>query len=183
MEIKNGWKVWMSILIAGGMLFSGAIAPAFADVEEVPAETSQPAVAGNGVKHFFEGVLMRTFRYQKSMTAFIGASLEDTSGFISSAKTRIDELIEEGKDVARLEEAITQFEKLIDESQNAYSAAQSLVDLHSGFDGQGKVENLKEARETIRAIEPSLSTAREKIIEAVRVVNGAVQEYQIDNEI
>jgi hypothetical protein len=175
---KNGLKMWMSVLLAGGLLFGGTIAPVFAAVEEYPATAPQPTITGDGVKHFFEGVLMRTFRYQESMTVFIGAALEDANGSMSRAEERIDKLLEEGKDVAELEEAISQFEILIEKAKNAYSAAQSLVDLHSGFNDQGRVEDLEKARETINAIEPYLSTARKNIIEAVRVVYEAVKAYQ-----
>jgi len=173
----------VSILLASGLLFGGMVAPVFAAIEEYPATVPQPTIAGDGVKHFFEGVLMRTFRYQKSMTAFIGASLENSSDSMSQAEARIEELIEKGKDVTELEEAVVQFEILIEEAENAYNAAQSLVDLHSGFDDQGRVEDLEEAQKTVYAIEPYLSTARRNIVEAVRVVYKAIQAYQTDNEI
>jgi len=175
---KNGWKMWMSVLLASGLLLGGMIAPVFAAVEEYPATTPQPTIAGDGVKHFFEGVLMRTFRYQESMTAFIGAALEDANGSMSRAEERIDKLLKEEKDIAELEEALAQFETLIEEAENAYSAAQGLVDLHSGFNDQGRIEDLEKARETINAIEPYLSTARKNIVEAVRVVYEAVKAYQ-----
>ena len=179
---KNGWKLLVSVLLTSGLLFGGMAAPVFAAVDD-PATAPQPKLAGDGVKHFFEGVLIRTFRYQESMTAYIGASLEKVNDSMSQAEVRMDELIEEGKDVTELEEAAARFEILIEESQNAYSAAQSLVDLHSGFDDKGRVEDLVKARETIKAIEPYLSTARENIVEAVRVLYEAVQAYQIDNKI
>ena len=179
---ENGWGIYVSVLLASGLLFGGVVAPVFAAVEEYPAAAPQPTIAGDGVKHFFEGVLMRTFRYQESMIVFIGASLENASESVSRAEARIDKLIEEGKDVAELVEAIAQFEELIQDAENAYSAAQGLVDLHSGFDDQGRVEDLAEARETINAIEPNLTTARVNIVEAVHVVYEAVQVYQTANE-
>jgi len=177
-KIKNGWKMWMSVLLASGLLFGGMIAPIFAAVEEYPTTAPQPTVAGDGVNRFFEGVLMRTFRYQESMTAFIGAALEDANGSMSRAEERIHKLLQEEKDVAELEEAISKSEMLIEKAENAYSASQSLVDLHSGFNDQGRVEDLEKARETINAIEPYLSTARKNIIEAVHVVYEAVKAYQ-----
>ncbi len=180
---KNGFKILMSILLASGLLFGGMVAPIFAAVENDPAAAPQPTFTGDGVKHFFEGVLMRAFRYQESMTAFIGASLENASDSVSKAEARIDELIKEGKDVSELKEAAAQFETLIKEAENAYNAAQSLVNLHSGFDGQGRVEDLADARETVNAIEPYLSSARENIIEAVRVVYEAIEAYRLTNEI
>ena len=132
-EKMNGWKMWMSVLLASGLLFGGMIVPVFGAVEEHSTASPQSTVSGDGVKHFFEGVLMRTFRYQESMTAFIAATLEDAGSSMLRAEERIDKLIEDGKDAAGLEEAISQFETLIEEAENAYSAAQSLVDLHSGF--------------------------------------------------
>lgn len=70
------------------------IAPAYAVVEDDPAAAPQPAIAGDGMKYFFEGVLMRIFRYEKSMTAFTGLSLENVSKSVSRAEVHIDELIE-----------------------------------------------------------------------------------------
>jgi len=180
---KNGWEICVSIFLASGFLLGGMVAPVFAAIEEFPAAAAQTTIAGDGIKQFFKGVLMRTFRYQESKTAFIGASMESASDSISQAEARIEELIEKGKDVAELKKAVVQFETLIEEAENAYSAAQSLVDLHSGFDDQGRVEDLAEERETVYAIEPYLSTARGNIVEAVRVVYEAVQAYQTDNEI
>jgi hypothetical protein len=180
---KNGWKMWVSVFLASGLLFGGMVAPVLAAVEEYPAAAPQPTTDGDSVKHFYKGVLMRTFRYQESMTTFIGVSLENASDSVSRAEARIEELIEKGKDVTELEEAVVQFETLIEEAKNACSAAQSLVDLHCGFDDKGRVEDLAEAWETINAIEPYLSAARGNIVEAVRVVNEAVQVYQTANEI
>jgi len=177
-EKMNGWKMWMSVMLASGLLFGGMITPVIAAVEEHPAASPQSTVPGDGLKHFFEGVLNRTFRYQKSMTAFIGAALEDAGSSMLRAEERIDKLVEDEKDAAGLEEALSQFEILIEEAENAYSAAQSLVDLHSGFNDQGRVKDLEKARETINAIEPYLSTTRKNIVEAVRVVYEAVKAYQ-----
>jgi len=180
---KNGWRICASIFLASGLLFGGMVAPASAAVKEYPVGVPQPTIAGDGMEHFFEGVLMRTFRYQENMTVFIGTSLEKASDSMSQTEARIEELIENGKNVTELEEAVAQFETLIEEADNAYSAAQSLVDLQSGFDDRGRVEDLVEARETVYSIEPYLSTARENIVEAVRVVYKAFQAYQADNEI
>ncbi len=129
------------VLLISELLFGGMIAPAYAAVEDDPSATPKPAVAGDGMKHFFEGVL-----------------------------TRIDELIEKEKDVIELEEANTALKELVQEVENVYSAAQSLVDLHSGFHDKGRATDLAEAQGTINTIKPNLITAREKIIEAVRVV-------------
>ena len=170
----------MSVFLASGLLFGGMVAPVFATVEEYPSVALKPMIAGDGVKYFFESVLMRIFRYQESTTAFIGVSLENESDSMSRAEACIEDLIEKGKYVTELEEAVVQFETLIEEDENAYSAVQRLVDLHSGFDDQGKVEDLVKARETVYAIERYLSTARGNIVETVWVVFEAIQAYQTD---
>ncbi len=35
--IKNGWKMWVSLFLASGLLFGGMVAPVLAAVEEYPA--------------------------------------------------------------------------------------------------------------------------------------------------
>ena len=56
------------------------------------------------------------------------------------------------------------------------------MDLHSGFDEQGRVEDLAETWETINAIEPYLPMARGNIVKAVVVVYEALRAYQIDKK-
>jgi len=57
------------------------------------------------------------------------------------------------------------------------------MDLKSGFDDNGRVEDLVKAQKTTNAIEHYLSSIRQNIVEEVRVVCEAVQAYQKDSEI
>jgi len=171
-----------TILVA--FLLAGlAVTPVFASTEEdlTPIETADNP--GDGVRHFFAGLLSRTFRYQKSMTEFIGSSLNSADGSVLRAQNKLEDLIEEGRDVEMLEDALVDFEDLLDSAENAYNAAQSLVDLHSGFNREGRVVDIEEARRTVTAIEPNLQEARETIIEAIKLIYDAIQDYRAANEI
>ena len=52
--------MWVSLFLASGLLFGGMVAPVFTVVEEYPTADPQPTIAGDGVKHFFEGILQKT---------------------------------------------------------------------------------------------------------------------------
>jgi len=100
---------------------------------------------------------MSTFHYQESITAFIGAFLEESKRF--------------------------SFETLIEETENAYGTAQGLMDLKSGFNDKGRVEDLAKAQKTTNAIELYLSSTWGNKVEEVHVVFEAVQAYQTASEI
>ncbi|MDO9547175.1 MAG: hypothetical protein Q7J07_10575 [Pelolinea sp.] len=174
---------WISLLVVCGLLITGGITPVHADIEDDPITAPEKPYDRTGVKMFLEGVLMHTFRYQRSMTDFFGVSLDRAEDAIFRAETRIDELDDEGKNVADLEGAITQAKLLIDEAENAYIAVQIFMDLHSGFDTSGRVVDTLQAGETVKAVEPELRLVREKIIEAVRVIMAATKNFQTKNDI
>jgi len=182
-KLKKKWKKAAGTVLAVILLAGFTAVPVFAYVEEDLTLIEDSSDPGDGVRHFFEGLLARTFLYQKSMTEFIGPSLESADGSVSRAQNKIEELIEGGHDVRMLEEALDNFESMLDSAENDYNAAQSLVDLHSGFSDEGRVVDIEEARRTVTAIEPNLQEARETIIEAIRLIYDAIQEYKRVNAI
>ncbi|MCD6356808.1 MAG: hypothetical protein J7L66_05925 [Anaerolineaceae bacterium] len=181
-EKTKSWVKALDILIFAGFLAASLTVTVYAAESGGEGENVPQMNNGGGVERFFRGILMRTFRYQVSMTEFLGRSLEDANGSVEQAEARIDKLIEEGKDVKVLEDALSKFESLIDEAEDAYHSALSLVELHSGFNADYQVEDLADARGTITAIEPYIKTAREDIVKAIRTVYKAIQEYRLENK-
>ena len=178
-NMSLNWLKAVGVLAVVGILAGVFIIPAYASVDAGYYESANQVINDGGVERFFKGALVRTFRYQIGMTEFIGHSLINAGSSVVKAGARIKELINEGKDAVILQDAVAEFEKLIEEADDAYKAAQNFVDLLRGFDEKGDVINLVDARETIKAIEPHLKTARENIYEAVRIVYEAIQEFRL----
>jgi len=155
-----------------------AVMPVLAADESEPDPVPAAQFSGDGVRRFFSGALARTFRYQKSMVVFIGDALESADDSVDKAYDRIAELEAAGKDVDMLEEAVAAFETLYGQAQADQQAALALVDAHAGFDLNGKVTDLAEARETVKAVKPFLSSAQENILDALQTITNASREFR-----
>jgi hypothetical protein len=178
---KTSTKAIMITLMAITMA-GAAVMPVLAADEGEPDPAPAAQFSGDGVQRFFSGALARTFRYQKSMVVFIGEALESAEDSVVKASDRIAELEAAGKDVDMLEEAVAAFETLYEQAQADQQAALALVDAHVGFDLNGKVTDLAEARETVKAVEPFLSSARENIIDAMQTIANAMREFRDTNQ-
>ncbi len=177
---KTSTKAIM-IVLAVLMLSGGAVMPVLAADEGEPDPAPSAQFSGDGVRRFFSGALARTFRYQKSMAVFIGDALESAEDSVDKANDRLAELETAGKEVDMLEEAVAAFETLFEQAQADQQAALALVDAHAGFDLNGRVTDLAEARETVKAVEPFLSSARENIIDALQTITNAMREFRDTN--
>jgi len=178
---KKRFKAIITIL-AVLILAGSAVIPVLAADESGPETAPSTPFDGIGIRRFFLGTLARTFRYQKSMVIFIGEALESAEDSAGKAIARISDLEKEGSDVRMLEEAVATFEELYDQAQVDQQAALALVDAHAGFDLDGRVTDVKTARDTIKVVEPYLSGAREHMIDAIQTITAAVKEFRNVNQ-
>ena len=173
---KTGMKA-VGMFVVCGLMLAGLTGFVSAAIDDDPPNSPQPSIPVKGVHNFFEGALVRTFRYQSSMVNFIASSLAIATDSSAAAQRRMEALINDGQDVASLEEALAEYLKLLDEAKTANDSARDIVDRHRGFDAKGKVLNIQDAGETIKAVGPYLQTARENIVAALQVVHQAISEY------
>jgi len=173
---KTGLKV-AGMFVVCGLLLADLTGFVSAAIDDDPPNSPQPSIPAKGVHNFFEGTLARTFRYQSSMVNFIASSLAVATDSSAGAQHRLEGLINDGRDVASLEEVLTEYFKLLEEAKIANDSAREIIDRHKGFNAKGKVLNIKDAGETIRAVGPHMKTARENIAAAIRVVHQAISEY------
>jgi len=178
---KTSTKAFMITIMVMAMAGT-AVMPVLAADESEPDPVPAAQFSGDGVRRFFSGALARTFRYQKSMVVFIGDALESADDSVDKAYDRIAELEAAGKDVDMLEEAVAAFETLYGHAQADQQAALALVDAHAGFSLNGRVTDLNEAHETVKAVEPFLSSARENIIDALQTIANAMREFRDTNQ-
>jgi hypothetical protein len=181
-DIMKNNKTVAAILVGGLVLvmIAGAFTPGIVFAESETDQDDDPSNQGNraGFLKFFDGLLARIFGYQKSMVAYLGRSLKYTEQAAERAQKRITELKVNGEDVTELEEALDTYYDLIAEAEQVQVLAESLVELHNGFDEDGLIDDLETARETVAEIEPNIKTVRDNIIEAAHVIYEAIQAYQ-----
>jgi len=183
--MKKGKIIFVSI--AGVLIITFSVIAftpmtVFAELTDEPITDPNPPADGFVVKRFIEGVLIRTFRYQKSMVGYLDSSLSYTDNAAERAKIRIARLEADGKDVSGLESALEQYYEMITDAGKSQDQAESLVHLHNGFTEDGRVQDINSARETIKEIEPLIKSVRDNMMEAFRVLFDAIQKYAENND-
>jgi len=111
--------------------------------------TNTPETTDKDAGGFVVGIMERTYAFQNKMLDYLDKRLSRTDEMQSRAQNKITSLKQQGKNVAALEVALDEFYKRISEPNQAKVKAKSILDFHSGFDGNRKVIDVVLARETI----------------------------------
>lgn len=176
------WRKLGKILAVGliGAVLITATLPGTAFAETDLAQEEDPAnqEKGVGMGRFFDGLLYHVFDYQESMVGYLRRSLGSAEKAAGRAQQRVSELEMNGEDVSALEEALASVDDWIAEARQAQEVAEGLVDVHPGFDLDGRPVDLKEARQTVSALEANIQVVRKNIIEAGRIVRQAAQLFR-----
>ena len=175
---------WFTVLLATVLLVGviGASSPVDSVyAESIIAPTSTPAPEGTGVGNFFAAVLERTYKFQTKMLDIFSNQLINADKVATRAQQRITELTLQGKDVSSLENMLSKFNDLIATSKEAKDKASAALNLHQGFDAQGKVIDLKLARETTKSVEENNRIFRENVIHALRIITDGLKLYKKQN--
>jgi hypothetical protein len=97
------------------------------------------------------------------------------------AQTWIDELKAKGKDTSALEAALSAFESAIASAQARHDEAQGIMDTHAGFDGDCKLTDREQARNTLRSVHDALREAHRLLSDAAREFRRAVRDWRQAN--
>ena len=180
---KLKWfPVLLGIAILVGLI-SAVIPEGIVYAESSPTPVSTPSPSGIGVSNFFKLVLERTYKFQTRMIDLFSTQFNKAEGFETKAQQRIADLKQQGKDVSSLEKMLAKFYDLIANAKQAKDKASAILNLHQGFDAQGKVIDLQLAQETSKSVEMTLRSLRENIIQAFKIIANGLKEYKNQNNI
>lgn len=97
-------------------------------------------------------------------------------------QTLIDRAAENGRDVSAVQAALDAFESAIKDARPAYEGIKDTVNLHSGFDANGRVIDSEKAKGTIREMHGSLTEIRTMLGDASRNLREAIQAFREANK-
>ena len=143
------------VLIAVLGLAVMPFASAFAAGEKDPTPPPQPV--GQISNERLEQVWARQLRIYERMGR--------TDELTAKVQKLIDRAKTNGKDVSAVQAALDAFEAAAKEAHPIYESAKGIINSHQGFDGNGKVTDPAQARETVKAM-------REKFKEIHDIMNG-----------
>jgi len=108
-----------------------------------PAPAATPQAQGQRLERLYQREQNYLGRAQRR--------LDQAARLATKVQGRIDTLNSQGKDASRLEAALTSLKTSIASAQGYYESARSILDTHAGFDANGQVTDLSQARETVKA--------------------------------
>ncbi len=163
-----------SALVAGTAacaIFAAALVPAVAAPEGTdPTPTATATVAQQAPEKVrdnhqrLEKLLQREQkeldREQKVLTR--------ANDVISKTQDRINNLKSKGQDTSHLEAALSGFQNDVNSAQNSYNSAKSTLDAKTGFDGNGQVTDVTQARNTLNTAQKAMQQFRQAARQATR---------------
>ncbi|MBI2906713.1 MAG: hypothetical protein HYX92_03535 [Chloroflexi bacterium] len=155
----------VALLAAGSLVMPGT--PAFADP---PAPTPKQT---EKLERRLQVELKVLERGQKAL-ARAGKRADRVQQLIDRAKAA-------GKDVTNLEAALFEFKADVATARSHYDQAKSILDVRAGFDADGKVTNVDQARETVRAAAREERQFLRTMRKATRDLGKAIKESRQAN--
>jgi uncharacterized protein YukE len=95
-----------------------------------------------------------------------------------TAQQRIDEDKAAGKDTTAIQSALDTFKSQIEVAQSSWNAAKSILEARAGFDANGQVTDLQQARDTVRDAGRALRDTGHTLRDAAREFRRAVRDYR-----
>jgi hypothetical protein len=93
----------------------------------------------------------------------------------------IDQAKERGRDASALEGALASFRASMDSAQAKHDQGAAILATHAGFDDQGEVTDIKEARGTVRGAGKEFRDAGKTMASALRALHAAIRDWRKAN--
>jgi methyl-accepting chemotaxis protein len=133
-----------------------ALALAVLPVSSVLAAEENPPAQGELSVQRLERVWRRELRaYER-----IGKAFDQSGAMLEKAQALIDKAAENGRDVSALQAALDTFDAAIQSARPQYDELAGIIDAHAGFDADGKVTDIEQARSTVRELGAALKEVK-----------------------
>jgi hypothetical protein len=121
--------------------------------------------------------------WARQLRAFerLGRGFDRTDAFVEKVQARIDRAADNGRDVTGLQAALDAFEAAMKEAHPLYESTKGIVNSHKGFDEDGKVTEVEQARETIKEMGDALKEIRSAMGGTGRALHEALRAFREAN--
>lgn len=97
---------------------------------------------------------------------------------ITITQSFLDQLKNTGEDVSALEAALNTFTTQIAAAQTSHDTAKQILEAKAGFDVNGKVTDMSQARETLKSAHQAMQDAHQILQQAIKDFRQAVREFR-----
>lgn len=106
-----------------------------------------------------------------------GEFISKSGGFISKAQTLIAKGKDRGLDTSAVQSALDAFANSIPAVQAAHDRAGAIISSHNGFDGNGKVTDIKTAVQTVKDAATALQEGRQAHLGKGKALAEAIRNF------
>jgi hypothetical protein len=107
-----------------------------------------------------------------------GNNLDRVNQLVTRAQTVIDRFKSRGVDVQALQTALDDFKATLPSAVQVHNIASGILNAHTGFDANGKVNDLPTARATVQSAYESLDQCRQILKTAVTNLRSEIRNFR-----
>lgn len=119
----------------------------------------------------------RAFKMEQRQVKEQAANFKRMDMAIKKAEKLIEQAAAKGKDTKALQAALATFKAKKADAQTSLDAAAAIIDAHKGFDNNGKVTDITQARETVKSAHAKLAEARKTAGPAFKDFTKVLREF------
>jgi len=169
--MNNIFKKMILAVLSAALVFAALpVTSAFAQGENPPK--------GELTNEKLEQVWARQLKnYEK-----IGKGFEDTDALIAKFQAKIDKAAANGKDVTALQAALDAFESALKSAKPTYDSMSGMVNLHQGFDANGKVTDAEKAKTTVKDMRTKMEALKSAMGGTGKALHEALKAFREANK-
>ena len=121
------------------------------------------------------------FARQQFHVQRIGLVISDSTAAFARVQALLDKAKANGKDASAVQAAFDAFKTAFGQGQTFYEQAKSIAAGHVGFDANGKVTNVEQAKATVKSLNAALKQYRDTVQPAFKTLREAVKAFRTAN--
>ena len=140
------------------------------------ADINPPQTAPSGEK------LEQAWAHQLKLNQRLGKVFENTDDRIAKLQQLIDKAASNGKDVSALQAALDAFASSLNSGRPIYESMQVIVNSHSGFDENGKVTDIEQAKLTVQDMHAKMQELKSAMNGTGKALREAIKAFRAANK-
>jgi len=170
------WRIVSGVMVVALALAGVAFSPAAAAYAAPPAQTPEPPGARRAIL-----ALEQLLKREQHILEGLALRIDFGHEIAGEVQNWIDFLQGQGKDTSALETALANYQAGLDAAQGSWNTANGLLSNPAGFDAEGHVTDVDQARETLRQGGDALRQTHRLLVDAGIAFRRAVQDFRRAN--
>lgn len=163
-------KTILAALVAVLALAALPVTSAFA------ADVTPPQTAPSGDK------LEQVWARELKLNERLGKVFDNTDDHVAKLQQLIDTAASNGKDVSALQAALDAFASSLNSGRPIYENMQTIVNSHNGFDENGKVTEIEQAKLTVQDMHAKVQELKSAMNGTGKALHEAIKAFRAANK-